>query len=145
MNTSSAIRLEAGWCPWVRKSSPQNPALPVDWAGVTVYRGITSPSAGSGDCACHEGPSMKQMTTSLVVFVVAFLFLVGCTGQQGSSTLDLGGPSGTITWSASAQKEKPQQGIDQPSIYYEGTTLVVWSDFDGGGGGSSSSNVQGVK
>jgi hypothetical protein len=85
------------------------------------------------------------MTRSLVVVVFAFLFLVGCTGQQGSSTPDLGGPSGTITWFASAQKEKPQRGIDQASIYYEGTTFVVWSDFDGGSGGSSSGNVQGVR
>jgi hypothetical protein len=88
---------------------------------------------------------MKQMTRSLVVFVFAFLFLVGCTGQQGSSTPGLGGPSGTITWSAPAQKEKPQRGIDQASIYYEGTSFVVWSDFDGGGGGSSSANVHGVR
>ena len=60
---------------------------------------------------------MKQMSRSLVVVVFAFPFLVGCTGQQGSSTPDLGGPSGTITWSASAQKEKPQRGIDQASIW----------------------------
>jgi hypothetical protein len=88
---------------------------------------------------------MKQMTRSLVVFVFAFPFLVGCIGTQGSSTPDLGGPSGTITWFASAQTEKPLRGIDQASIYYEGTAFVVWSDFDGGGGGSSSGNVQGVR
>ena len=88
---------------------------------------------------------MKQITKSLVAFVFAFLFLVGCTGQPGSSTLDLGGPSGTITWLAPAQNEKPQRGIDQASIYYEGTTFVVWSDFDGGSGGSSSGNVHGVR
>jgi hypothetical protein len=84
------------------------------------------------------------MVRSEVAIICACLLLAGCTGQQGSSTPDLGGPSGTITWLAAIQKEKPLPGIDQASIYYEGTAFVVWSDFDGGSGGSSSGNIHGV-
>jgi hypothetical protein len=46
---------------------------------------------------------------------------------------------------ASGDKEKPLPGIDQGSIYHEGTAFVVWSDFDVGGGGSSSVGTHGAK
>jgi len=85
------------------------------------------------------------MVRRIVATACAFLVLSGCTRPQSSSPPDLGGPSGTITWIASVHEDKPLLGIDQASIYHEGTALVVWSDFDGGGGGSSSGNVQGVQ
>jgi hypothetical protein len=73
------------------------------------------------------------------------LFLAGCQPQQSSSQPVLSGPSGTITWSASADTEKPLAGIDQASICYVGRAFVIWSAFDGGGGSNWSSNVHGVK
>jgi hypothetical protein len=45
---------------------------------------------------------------------------------------------------ASGGKEKPLAGIDQGSIYHEGTAFVVWSDFDGESGGNSSVGTQGA-
>src|SRR5262249_24575452 len=106
---------------------------------------ITFPRPGRHLSTMLGAPALKRLSRSLVGFMLAFLCLVGCTGQQGSSPPDLGGPSGTITWSSFSQNEKPQRGIDQASIYYEGTVFVVWSDFDGGSGGSSSSNGQSIK
>jgi hypothetical protein len=88
---------------------------------------------------------VKHMARSIVTITCTCLLLAGCTRQPGSSVPDLGGPSGAITWSASAQKEKPLPGIDEASIYYEGTAFVVWSDFDRGSAGSSSGNMEGVK
>lgn len=85
------------------------------------------------------------MLKSTLAIISTFLLLAGCGRQQGSPAPDLGGPSGILTWSASGQKEKPIPGIDYASVVYEGTTLVVWSDFGFGASGSSSANMHGVK
>jgi hypothetical protein len=73
------------------------------------------------------------------------LALAGCNRQQASSIPDLGGPGGTITWSASGESQKPVTGIDEASVFYVGRTFVVWAAFDGGAGGNWSGNMHGVK
>jgi hypothetical protein len=85
------------------------------------------------------------MIRIITAIIVSGLLLAGCNRQQRPSSPDLGGPSGTITWSASGDKAKPLPGIDQASIGYAGTAFVVWSAFDGGGGSNWSGNVHGVK
>jgi hypothetical protein len=88
---------------------------------------------------------MKPWGKSLVATAWACLLVSGCGRTPGPASPDLGGPSGIITWSASAGKGNPLPGIDQGSVYHLGTAFVLWSDAPGGGGGSSSSSVQGVK
>jgi hypothetical protein len=85
------------------------------------------------------------MLRIITAIIVAGLFLAGCKPHQSSSMPDLGGPSGTVTWSASGDNGKTLPGIDQASICYVGTAFVVWSAFDGGGGSNWSGNVLGVK
>jgi hypothetical protein len=85
------------------------------------------------------------MIRTFSAILISGLFLAGCKPQQSSSSPVLDGPSGSVTWSASANTEKPLPGIDQASICYVGRAFVVWSAFDGGGGSNWSSNVHGVK
>jgi hypothetical protein len=88
---------------------------------------------------------MMEMIRIITAIVVASLLLAGCNRPQASTAPDLGGPSGTISWSATAETEKPLAGIDQASICYAGTAFVVWSAFDGGGSSGQTSSVSGVK
>jgi hypothetical protein len=88
---------------------------------------------------------MLAMSRMFAAIIVSGLLSAGCKPQQSLSMPDLGGPSGTVTWSASAEAKQPVPGIDQASICYAGKTFVVWSAFDGGGGSNWSANVHGVK
>jgi hypothetical protein len=87
---------------------------------------------------------MKPLVKSIVATAYACLLVSGCGRTSSPATLDLGGPSGVITW-LPAGKENPLPGIDQGSVYHLGTVFVLWDDAAGGGGGTSSSNMQGVK
>ena len=99
---------------------------------------------------CLEYPlttdnNILAMSRMFAAIIVSGLLSAGCKPQQSLSMPDLGGPSGTVTWSASAEAKQPVPGIDQASICYAGKTFVVWSAFDGGGGSNWSANVHGFK
>ena len=79
-----------------------------------------------------------------LVFTCISILMLGCSKKPSNSSPNLGGPTGTISWMATA-KEQLEPGINQGSIYHLGSTFIVWTDGAGGGGGSSSSNSQGVK
>jgi hypothetical protein len=88
---------------------------------------------------------MRSLVKCLVATAWACMLVSGCGRTPVPASPDLGGPSGIITWSSSPGKGHPLPGIDQGSVYYLGTAIVLWSDAAGGGGGSSDSDVQGVK
>ena len=93
----------------------------------------------------RSGRSMK-LVKSLVATAWACILVFGCSCTPGpTGPPDLGGPNGLITWTASAGKDNPLQGVDQGTVYNLGTAFVLWSDAPGGGSGGSSGNVQGVK
>jgi len=87
---------------------------------------------------------MRALAKSLVATGWACVLVSGCGRAPAPAGLDLGGPSGTITWS-SPGKHNALPGIDQGSLYYMGTIFVVWSDASGGGGGSWSTSAQAAK
>jgi hypothetical protein len=78
------------------------------------------------------------------VFACICILILGCNIKPANTSPNLGGPNGTISWTAT-DKDHPEPGINQGSIYHLGTTFVVWTDSPRGGGGSSSSNSQEVK
>jgi hypothetical protein len=88
---------------------------------------------------------MNSLAKSLVATACACTLVSSCGHTPPPASPDLDGPSGIITWSASAGEGKPLPGIDQGSVYHLGTAVVLWSDAPGGGGGSSNSDVRGVK
>jgi hypothetical protein len=95
-------------------------------------------------------PDAKNLTADAMIriittVIVSGLLLSGCKPQQRASPPELGGSSGSVTWSASADAKKAVPGIDQASICYVGRAVVVWSAFDRGGYSYSSSNVHGAK
>jgi hypothetical protein len=79
---------------------------------------------------------MTRLVHSLAPLI--FLLLSGCARPAVAPVTNVGGPSGIITWTASAAKEKAVRGVDEAAVFYEGTSFVIWSDFSGGGGSSSS-------
>jgi hypothetical protein len=88
---------------------------------------------------------MRILAKSVVACAWACALVSGCGRTPAPAGLDLGGPSGTMTWSLPGGKHNALPGIDQGSVYRMGTVFVVWSDAPGGGGGSSSGSSQGVK
>jgi len=86
---------------------------------------------------------MEAMFRIISAIVLSGLLLSGC--NQSPTGPALGGPSGTIGWSASAGTANPLPGIDQASVCYEGPAFVVWTAFGGGGSHSTTSGMQGVK
>jgi hypothetical protein len=87
---------------------------------------------------------MNPLVKSLAVTVWACMLVSGCARNPVPATPDLGGPTGTITWSP-AGKDSTLPGIDQGNVYHLGKAFVVWADAGGGGGGSSSGDMRGVK
>jgi hypothetical protein len=87
---------------------------------------------------------MKLLANNCFAIAWTCLLVMGCGRSPSSANLNLGGPSGVVTWTA-VGKDNPLPGIDEGTIYHLGTTFVFWSDAPGGGGGSSSSNAQGIR
>lgn len=88
---------------------------------------------------------MRVAVISRVAVAWSCLLVSACGRTPTSASLDLGGPSGTITWLPIVENVKPLPGIDQGSIYHPGTAFVIWCDAGGGGGGSASENMHGIK
>jgi hypothetical protein len=88
---------------------------------------------------------MMQPARNIVPIVGICLSLVACNRPGSSSTPNLGGSSGSMTWATSDQNDKPVPGIDQASVFFEGTAFVVWSDAVGGGSSGSSSTIGGME
>ena len=78
------------------------------------------------------------------LFTCACILMLGCNKKPSNPSPNLGGPTGTVSWTTT-DKDHPEPGINQASVYHLGTTFVVWTDYPGGGGGSWSSNNQGVQ
>lgn len=105
------------------------------------------PAMGSDDDPLERDmEAMKRMRSSIAgAFVLAALcmMLQGCRRQQGAQSFD--GPGGVLTWDETGGSASSLPGIDQATVYYESSVLVVWSDFDKGGGGRSGENSHGAE
>ena len=78
----------------------------------------------------------------VVVLVSSWILAVGCGSLMEDASLpDVGGASGTVTWS---EHNGTRPGIDQASVFHVGSMFVIWSSLPNGGGGDISSNMHGV-
>jgi len=86
---------------------------------------------------------MTPTARKLVSTAYALLMFTGCARPPAAPVKSIGGPSGVITWLA-VNKDNPVLGVDEATVCREGTTFIVWSDFDSGSSSSSSSSSDGL-
>jgi hypothetical protein len=90
-------------------------------------------------------PEVDAMFSRVVSLGLGFVLLLGCSRRAPvGPAIDVGGPSGTMTWHASPGNNPRIPGIDDGGAQYIGRMLVIWSSDTRGGGSSDSQGSGGI-